>query len=98
VRSIAVVGWPDDLVQASVDYVTDRLIDASNREIAFESLRRDASIPPQLDISGVSRTRLMRVGFGRKACPAGQLRLGAQTRKRRILRSRKICGTVGNAR
>jgi hypothetical protein len=77
-----VLRWPDDLVQASVDYVTDRLIDAGNREIAFESLRRESSNRPQLDISGVSRTRLMRVGFGCKGCSAGQLRLGARTRKR----------------
>jgi hypothetical protein len=70
VRSIAVLGWHDDLVQASVDYVTDRLIDAGNREIAFGSLRRDASIRPQLDISGVWRTRLMRVGFGCKVFSA----------------------------
>ncbi|MFM9920911.1 hypothetical protein [Lacisediminihabitans sp. H27-G8] len=69
VRFLAVLGWPDDLAQAGVDYVTDRLIDAGNRETAFESLRRDASIPAQLDISRTSWTRLVRLLLGGKVSP-----------------------------
>jgi hypothetical protein len=70
VRFLAALGWPDDLAQAGVDYVTDRLIDAGNRETAFESLRRDASIPAQLDISRSSWTRLVRLLLGGKVSPA----------------------------
>jgi hypothetical protein len=70
VRFLAVLGWPEDLAHAGVDYVIDRLIDAGNRDTAFESLRRDASIPAQLDISRTSWTRLVRLLLGGKVSPA----------------------------
>jgi hypothetical protein len=80
VRFLAVLGWPDDLAQAGVDYVTDRLIDVGNRETAFESLRRDASIPAQLDISRTSWTRLVRLLLGGKVSPSLPLQHGILAR------------------
>lgn len=69
-RFLIVLGWPEGAAQASVYYVTDRLIDAGNRDTAFESLRRDASIPAQLDISRTSWTRLVRLLLGGRASSA----------------------------
>jgi hypothetical protein len=63
-RFLTLLGWPAEVATATVDYVTDRLAAAGNRDTAFESLRRDASIPALLDIPRSSWTRLVRVLLG----------------------------------
>jgi hypothetical protein len=68
-RFLTLLGWPDEVATASVDYVTDRLAAAGNRDTAFESLRRDASIPAQLDIPRSSWTRLVRLLLGGRTSP-----------------------------
>ncbi|TXN29803.1 hypothetical protein [Lacisediminihabitans profunda] len=69
VRFLSALGWPADVAQAGVEYVTDRLASAGNRDTAFESLRRDASIPAQLDIPRSSWTKLVRLLLGGKTRP-----------------------------
>jgi hypothetical protein len=69
VRFLSALGWPADVAQAGVEYVTDRLTSAGNRDTAFESLRRDASIPAQLDIPRSSWTKLVRLLLGGKTRP-----------------------------
>jgi hypothetical protein len=66
-RFLIVLGWPQTAAEASVEYVTDRLATAGNRDTAFESLRRDASIPAQLDIPSSSWTHLVRLLLGSKS-------------------------------
>ena len=68
-RFLALLGWPEGVAEASVDYVTDRLASAGNRDTAFESLRRDASIPAQLDIPRSSWTRVVRLLLGGETAP-----------------------------
>jgi len=68
-RFLALLGWPEEVAEASVDYVTDRLVSAGNRDTAFESLRRDASIPAQLDIPRSSWTRVVRLLLGGETAP-----------------------------
>lgn len=68
-RFLALLGWPEEVATASVDYVTDRVASAGNRDTAFESLRRDASIPAQLDIPRSSWTHLVRLLLGGRTAP-----------------------------
>jgi hypothetical protein len=68
-RFLALSGWPVEVAEASVDYVTDRLSSCGARDTAFESLRRDASIPAQLDIPRSSWTRLVRLLLGNHTVP-----------------------------
>lgn len=69
VRFLSALGWPADVAQAGVEYVADRLASAGNLDTAFEALRRDASIPAQLDIPRSSWTKLVRVLLGGKTRP-----------------------------
>jgi hypothetical protein len=68
-RFLTVLGWRAEVAEASVDYITDRLVSTGNRQTAAESLRRDATIPAQLDIPRSSWTRLVRVLLGGRTVP-----------------------------
>jgi hypothetical protein len=63
-RFLVALGWSEEVATTSVDYVTDRLCSAGNRDAAFESLRKDGSIPAHLDIPRTTWTRVVRLLLG----------------------------------
>lgn len=73
---LTALGWPADVAEGAVDYVTDRLSDIGDRRRAFDSLRRDRSIPAHLDITPTTWTRLLRLLLGAPGQPGRAMRRG----------------------
>jgi hypothetical protein len=88
-RFLSLLGWPEAVATGIVEYVTDRLISAGNREAAFQSLRRDFSIPALFTISPASWTQLIRALLGGSLLSDSPARQG--------ILARVVCGDTAVA-
>lgn len=61
---LSLLGWPQALAGATVEYVAARLADAGSITAAYETLRRDEAILVQLDLQRRTWTRLLAVLLG----------------------------------
>ncbi len=74
------LGWPEAVAGAVVEYVAARLADAGSITAAYEMLRRDSAIRAQLDIERASWTGLLGVLLGGRPAPGRPRRRGVLAR------------------
>lgn len=77
---LELLGWPEMLAGAVVEYVAARLADAGSIAAAYETLRRDTAIRAQLDIERATWTGLLGVLLGGRPQPGRPTRKGVLTR------------------
>lgn len=77
---LELLGWPEMLAGAVVEYVAARLADAGSIAAAYETLRRDTAIRAQLDIERATWTGLLSVLLGGRPQPGRPIRKGVLTR------------------
>jgi hypothetical protein len=77
---LTVLGWPEMVAGAVVEYVAARLADAGSIAAAYETLRRDTAIRAQLDIERATWTGLLGVLLGGRPQPGRPTRKGVLTR------------------
>ena len=63
------LGWPETVAGAVVEYVAARLADAGSITAAYETLRRDTAVRAQLDIERATWTGLLGVLLGGRPPP-----------------------------
>jgi hypothetical protein len=74
------LGWPETVAGAVVEYIAARLADAGSITAAYETLRRDTAIRAQLDIERATWTGLLGVLLGGRPQPGRPTRKGVLTR------------------
>jgi len=77
IRLLTALGWAEEVTQAGVELVAERLADAGSRASAFEALRRDHQARAWLDLTQRSWMALLRFVLGNPdpayaATPAGR--------------------------
>ena len=77
---LELLGWPEMLAGAVVEYVAARLADAGSIAAAYETLRRDTAIRAQLDIERATWTGLLGVLLGGRPQPGRPRRRGVLAR------------------
>ncbi len=74
------LGWPETVAGAVVEYIAARLADAGSITAAYETLRRDTAIRAQLDIERATWTGLLGVLLGGRPAPGRPRRRGVHAR------------------
>ena len=74
------LGWPETVAGAVVEYIAARLADAGSITAAYETLRRDTAIRAQLDIERATWTGLLGVLLGGRPAPGRPRRRGVLAR------------------
>lgn len=77
---LGLLGWPETLAGAAVEYVSARLADAGSISAAYEALRRDAAIRAQLDLDRTAWSGLLGVLLGSRPQPGRPARKGVLAR------------------
>ncbi|NDL57237.1 hypothetical protein [Phytoactinopolyspora mesophila] len=80
VTFLLLLGWPDDVATAGTEYVCARLIEAGNRQAAYDALRRDKAARALLDLPHHAWISLLRVLIGYPGAPSPVGRLGILAR------------------
>ncbi len=77
---LRLLGWPEMVAGAVVEYVATRLADAGSIPAAYETLRRDTAIRAQLDLDRTAWTGLLGVLLGGHPQPGRPTRKGVLAR------------------
>ncbi len=77
---LELLGWPQTMTGALVEYIAGRLTDAGSIPAAFESLRRDTAIRAQLDLDRRAWAGLLSVLLGSRPRPGRPTRKGVLAR------------------
>lgn len=77
---LRLLGWPEMVAGAVVEYVAGRLADAGSIQAAYETLRRDTAIRAQLDVDRGAWTGLLGVLLGGRPQPGRPTRKGVLAR------------------
>lgn len=77
---LVLLGWPETVVGAVVEYVAARLAHAGSIAAAYETLRRDTAIRAQLDLERAAWTGLLGVLLGARPQPGRPRRKGMLAR------------------
>lgn len=79
-RLLELLGWPQTMAGAVVEYIAGRLTDTGSIPSAFESLRRDTAIRAQLDLDRAAWTGLLGILLGSRPQPGRPTRKGILAR------------------
>jgi len=79
-RLLELLGWPQAMTGAAVEYITGRLADTGSIPSAYESLRRDTAIRAQLDLDRAAWTGLLGILLGSRPQPGRPTRKGVLAR------------------
>ncbi len=74
------LGWPAETTHTAVDFIVARVMGVGSTDAAYESLRRDVSVPARLDISRHSWSQLLRLVLGERPHPGRPARKGLLAR------------------
>jgi hypothetical protein len=77
---LELLGWPQMVAGAALEYVAGRLADAGSIPAAYETLRRDRAIRAQLDLDRTAWTGLLGVLLGSRPQPGRPSRKGVLAR------------------
>jgi hypothetical protein len=77
---LELLGWPETMTGAVVEYIAGRLADTGSIPAAYESLRRDAAIRAQLDLDRAAWIGLLGVLLGSRPQPGRPSRKGVLAR------------------
>ena len=77
---LELLGWPETMTGAVVEYIAARLTDAGSIPAAYESLRRDTAIRAQLDLDRAAWIGLLGVLLGSRPQPGRPTRKGVLAR------------------
>lgn len=77
---LELLGWPQTMTGAAVEYIAGRLTDAGSIPAAYESLRRDTAFRAQLDLDRAAWIGLLSVLLGSRPQPGRPTRKGVLAR------------------
>lgn len=77
---LTLLGWPEPIAAAVVEYVVTRVQDVGSLSSAVEALRRDTAIRVQLDLDRTAWTGLLGVLLGARPLPGRPRRKGVVAR------------------
>jgi hypothetical protein len=77
---LELLGWPQTMTGAVVEYIAARLTDAGSIPAAYESLRRDTAIRAQLDLDRAAWIGLLGILLGSRPQPGRPTRKGVLAR------------------